>query len=362
MDIQSFLSALPEAARSPRALIAYLAVLGCWTYFWKRVQRNKLLLENLQHIPAKDRLAALRNEMGGIPLPDSISPDDWLTARIHRYYFRAFVLFIALMTILLLLTVDSERRLDDLSESKEALQEASLSLQAAADPYSPDTRAVESISLGATQKFIRSKLGLPLHESDYSDVACDDYKFHNSTAYVIYGKSDHTVVFYKVISTSPSFHGQVNQSPDDPICVGCQTYADVAGATPVYFNFAAHFWTYTEKVSYGAGIIADDSSFQTLYLVETDRGADYDDGDDAEFLHGAPVTNVLFKVTGSRNSDVPEKLTSSEQDLLERYRKNKKFNSFAWSLTSWKPASDLAPFDLKEAGTPSCPSASVQTW
>ena len=90
-SLSAALSAIPAAATSHLALIAYgLAILAYIVTIW-RVTRNRNLLQNLQRLPAKDRLSALEIEMGGVRLAAGISPDQWLRSKIHRYYFLSFI-------------------------------------------------------------------------------------------------------------------------------------------------------------------------------------------------------------------------------------------------------------------------------
>ena len=60
----SALSAIPAAATSELALVAYALVIGAYIFTVWRVARNKNLLANLEKLPAKDRLRALESEMG----------------------------------------------------------------------------------------------------------------------------------------------------------------------------------------------------------------------------------------------------------------------------------------------------------
>jgi TIR domain len=90
-SLSAALSAIPAAATSHLALIAYgLAVIAYIVTIW-RVTRNRNLLQNLQRLPAKDRLSALEIEMGGVRLAAGISPEQWLRSKIHRYYFLSFI-------------------------------------------------------------------------------------------------------------------------------------------------------------------------------------------------------------------------------------------------------------------------------
>jgi tetratricopeptide (TPR) repeat protein len=101
----SALSAIPAAATSELALVAYALVIGAYIFTVWRVARNKNLLANLEKLPAKDRLRALESEMGGVPLAAGISPEQWVQNRIHRYYLVAFLATCALVAFILALAV-----------------------------------------------------------------------------------------------------------------------------------------------------------------------------------------------------------------------------------------------------------------
>jgi hypothetical protein len=85
------LSAIPSAATSWYALLAYALAIAASVFSVWRVARNKTLLENIQKLPSKDRLIALRIEMGGVHLAKGISPEQWIRSRIHTYYLFAFL-------------------------------------------------------------------------------------------------------------------------------------------------------------------------------------------------------------------------------------------------------------------------------
>jgi len=72
--LQRLLSAIPKAAQNPLALVAYLAAIAGWVFIAARVKRNRNLLQSLDKLPSDQRLAALRLEMGNLPIPDSLTP------------------------------------------------------------------------------------------------------------------------------------------------------------------------------------------------------------------------------------------------------------------------------------------------
>src|SRR5581483_10695253 len=90
-------SALPHVLGDTRALIAYVVAVVGWAAVALKVQRNKNLLFHLRKLPEKDRLPALQMEMGAVPIPGEMTPTQYLTARVHTYYFWAFVIFCILL-------------------------------------------------------------------------------------------------------------------------------------------------------------------------------------------------------------------------------------------------------------------------
>jgi len=88
--LSSLISAIPSAATSPYALVAYALAAAVYALSVWRVSRNKNLLANLQKLPPKDRRKALEREMGSNLAP-KISAEQWVRSRIHRYYFFAFL-------------------------------------------------------------------------------------------------------------------------------------------------------------------------------------------------------------------------------------------------------------------------------
>ena len=88
--IQIALSSISDAASGPYAFAAYAIAIAAYVICFYRISRNKALLEKIHQLPETDRLQALRNEMGGILLPSSITAEEWLKARRQRYLLVAF--------------------------------------------------------------------------------------------------------------------------------------------------------------------------------------------------------------------------------------------------------------------------------
>jgi hypothetical protein len=101
----SALKAIPTAATSSYALIAYVCAIVAYVVVAWRVSRNKTLLEHLKSLPPADRFPALQVEMGGVHLASGISPEQWLRSRITRYYFLAYVIAALLIALVLSLAL-----------------------------------------------------------------------------------------------------------------------------------------------------------------------------------------------------------------------------------------------------------------
>lgn len=86
----SIVDALPNAAHSPLALVAYAMVVTAWAVLGWRIRRNRNLLAHLEKLPEKDRLEALRLEMGEQSLKTALNAEQWLRARIHKFVLIGF--------------------------------------------------------------------------------------------------------------------------------------------------------------------------------------------------------------------------------------------------------------------------------
>jgi endonuclease YncB( thermonuclease family) len=107
---RSALSSLPTVASSPLAFIAYLCLVGSWLAIALKVRRNKNILKHLDKIPTTDRLRVLQLEMGAIHLKSGFTPEQWMRARIHHYYFLGFVLLcLVIIVIFVIATVVGNR-------------------------------------------------------------------------------------------------------------------------------------------------------------------------------------------------------------------------------------------------------------
>jgi hypothetical protein len=89
-QIGAFLQALPSVAGSPLALIAYLATVVAWTLVAMRVNRFKVLMENIKDLPEPDRLKAIEIEIGRA-VPKGMTAKQFLQSRMQFFIFLGFL-------------------------------------------------------------------------------------------------------------------------------------------------------------------------------------------------------------------------------------------------------------------------------
>jgi len=89
-DIDSFLRALPVAAKSPYALIAYIT--SALLFIASAYQRNQLrpVLRNLEKIPQRDRKSVIETTLN-TKLPDRLSGEEFIRRERMKYVFLAFI-------------------------------------------------------------------------------------------------------------------------------------------------------------------------------------------------------------------------------------------------------------------------------
>jgi len=93
-------AAIPDAASSHWAFLAYLAMVVGGVVLLMRVRRNKQLLEHLEKLPESARLKALQMEMSSVEVGEGLTPEQWLRSRIHSYYFWGFAILCSVAVII----------------------------------------------------------------------------------------------------------------------------------------------------------------------------------------------------------------------------------------------------------------------
>lgn len=102
MTFEQLIAALPAAAKSWPALIAYLGATTAFVVVSLKVNRNKNLLAKIKSIPERDVAQVLQMEMGAAYLSAGLSPQQWLQQQRQRYYFVAFLVVCLLIAALLI--------------------------------------------------------------------------------------------------------------------------------------------------------------------------------------------------------------------------------------------------------------------
>ena len=101
MNWSQIFNAIPAAASSPLALVAYGIAVGALVAVAWSVTRQRNILKKLKTIPESRREQALRIAMGPT-LKGGMTASEWIRARIHLYIFLAFMIscFIAIVILL----------------------------------------------------------------------------------------------------------------------------------------------------------------------------------------------------------------------------------------------------------------------
>jgi len=100
-EIRLFIGGLKNVGNSPYALAAYVALLVAWVLIVFRIRRNQQLLQNLEKLPEKDRLSALRLEMGSAILERGMNPSEYIALQTRRYLLFGFFSVVVVAAILI---------------------------------------------------------------------------------------------------------------------------------------------------------------------------------------------------------------------------------------------------------------------
>lgn len=91
-------AALPNAASSPAALVAYLAALLVGGFVVYRLRRYSIAGKQIEHLPEADRLEALIRILGEVPV-GQLSPTDYIKLQTTKYIFYAFLVLCATFVV-----------------------------------------------------------------------------------------------------------------------------------------------------------------------------------------------------------------------------------------------------------------------
>jgi len=86
MELLNFiLSFFIKKISDPLSLIGFIAIIIATTIVSLEVKRNKQLLKVIEKFPEKDRIDALKTEIGDVPIPSELTAEEWLKDRIASY-------------------------------------------------------------------------------------------------------------------------------------------------------------------------------------------------------------------------------------------------------------------------------------
>lgn len=100
MPTSQLFAAIGAAGQSPYALVAYVAAVAAWVTVAWRVQRHRLLLSHIRDLPATDRLAAIRAEMGLPNTANDLDAEQYMKARVHFFLLIAYLCTAAVVLVI----------------------------------------------------------------------------------------------------------------------------------------------------------------------------------------------------------------------------------------------------------------------
>lgn len=99
--IKEFIGAIPAAAVSPLALVAYLAALAAWTFIAYRVKRLAVVMKDIEKFPEDDRKAIVIEEFRNARIPPELSAKQYLEEQRQLFVFRGFLALCATLVIVI---------------------------------------------------------------------------------------------------------------------------------------------------------------------------------------------------------------------------------------------------------------------
>lgn len=200
--MQEFLKALGVAATNPLAFVAYIAAVISWLLLRWRVDRNRNLLSRLNSIPAPQRAALLRDEMGIEEMGEGLSAEQRLRSRIHRYYFLAFV---ALCGVAVVLFAIAKFTPAAKPQDPNAVQKVEVVNDQDAMEDRSVMRKLAKIELRSPQPFVQDKLGLPNKQGKEGGNTCWSYVLPKSKVKLLFDRQNQVWMLY-IVMTDPDDH------------------------------------------------------------------------------------------------------------------------------------------------------------
>jgi hypothetical protein len=180
---KSLLEALPNAATSPYAFVAYICVVVAWVVIGLRVKRNAQLLAHLERLPSGDRLAALQLEMGAASIKGGITPEQWIRAQVHKYLFLGFAI-LCLAAVVVFVVAYSVRRPGTADVDITPYSDSQ------GHPVSPDLNTTSSFDVNATSP---SAAAVSFQKGGSDDPV--NNQFDATSGDSIHGSADFTLTY-----------------------------------------------------------------------------------------------------------------------------------------------------------------------
>jgi hypothetical protein len=121
--MDALIQAIPIAATSPYALMAYLIAAVVFTVGGIRLRMARLLLEKIESVPRGERRRAMEISTGTV-LPDSISPEQWIRNNRIRWKFLIAITTILVSAVVIVIALSRPRDSQDSVPSDAAIANA----------------------------------------------------------------------------------------------------------------------------------------------------------------------------------------------------------------------------------------------
>jgi len=115
---ETFLTALPAAAASPYALIAYLILIAAATYISIAQFRLRTIAKVIEAVPADERASLLAREYNVTPRA-GLSPAQWIRARRHMLVFWFLMTIVAGILIVVIIAIKEAAILSNLESGRQ---------------------------------------------------------------------------------------------------------------------------------------------------------------------------------------------------------------------------------------------------
>ena len=323
--LDRLVAAIPAAAASPLALVAYVLALTAWFVIALRVKRNRQVLSMLKLIPATERVQLLVTEMGAAPSPASIDVESWLRARRHAYYLIAFI--VGCVTVIVVVAIALWKpaiakvpatATDALGSREPSVVKQAQIVYMGSVGHADELKILPFIKTGTTRQFIEYHAGPPEFEgtaysTEHGDVGIRvGYTFPKYFLVVVYDPGG-SVVQYGVTLRDPSVR---IPAPWRSMTIGKDTFAafSESDSSAWYFNMTAHEFVYVERIWY-----AGDFQNRAGFVGYTDYGADMGWPEDA-----FPGSDILLKATDKEWNQ----LSSADIKALGHFRRTARPNTY----------------------------------